>query len=196
MKKKKTTGNRLNFKEKISNYILGNISKSQLPKIGLIGLKENFESESLTILAGMHEKDNSFEIEEYYKRALLELKFKEPNKLEAAKILIIHYLKKMISNQDNAFSLMAKIDNEIYKQEDWESFTKIKSNFLGEELGLEKLFTWYREIQDWKDGSRLLYYNELTREAQKKKFEEHLIEEAKELLDKLEKGKNTKDNNV
>ncbi|MBK8242570.1 MAG: hypothetical protein IPK88_04025 [Saprospiraceae bacterium] len=186
----------MNFKEKISNYILGNISNSQLPEIGLIGLKENLESESLVILAGMNENDNSFEIEEYYKRALAELNFAEPNKIEAAKILLIHYLNKMISNPNQVFKFMSNIDNEIYKQEDWKLILKIEAKYLGEEIGLEKLFTWYRELQDWKDESKLLYYNNLPRDEQRLKFEEHLIEEAKELLDRLEKENNTTHNNV
>jgi|GEM_PF-743978 len=183
---------KLNFKELISNYILGNISKSQLPEVGLAGLKENLDSKALVILAGMSEKDNSFEIEEYYKRALIELEFEEPSKLEAAKILLIHYLKKMISSKENAFELMGKIDNEIYNQVDWKVLVKDEPIYVGEEIGLEKLFTWYREIQDWDDGGKLLYYNELPKEQQKRKFEEHLVEEAKELLNKLEKEKNTK----
>ncbi|MFK7809893.1 MAG: hypothetical protein AB8F74_18960 [Saprospiraceae bacterium] len=182
----------MNFKEKISNFILGNISISQLPEIGLIGLKENLESESLIILAGMSGDDNSFELEEYYKKALIELDFQEPSKLDAAKNLIVFYLKKMISNSDEAFKLMSKIDNEIYKQLDWKLLLNKETKYVGEEIGLEKLFTWYREIQDWRDGSRLLYYNELPRDEQRVRFEKHLIEESNNLLDKLEKEKNTK----
>lgn len=188
---RKMTTNKLKFKEKISNYVLENISVSQLPQIGLIGLEEDLESESLNILAGMNEKDNSFEIEEYYKKALAELKFEEPNKLDAGKILLIHYLKRMVLQPNYAFQYMVKIDNEIYKQINWGSIQKEKSKYVGEELGLEKLYTWYREIQDWKEGSRLLYFNELPKEKQKLKFEENLIKEAKELLEKLEQEGNT-----
>ena len=50
--------------------------------------------------------------------------------------------------------------------------------YLGEELGLEHLYTWYRELQDAQDGSALFYYDELPRERQLAKFEEELIEEA------------------
>jgi hypothetical protein len=50
--------------------------------------------------------------------------------------------------------------------------------YLGQELGLEHLYTWYRELQDAEDGSALFYYNELPREQQLAKFEEELVSEA------------------
>ncbi|MFK7973086.1 MAG: hypothetical protein AB8F95_22135 [Bacteroidia bacterium] len=178
----------MNFKEKISDYVLGNISISQLPQVGELGLQENLNSESLQILAGMNEKDNSYEIEEYYKKALLELGYKEPNRLSAAKILIVYYLKKIISSPTDCFHLMTIIDNDIYKQENWAQLLNIETRHLGEELGLEKLFTWHREIQDWESGGKLLYYNDLPREKQIVEFEKHLLVEAKELLDSLEKA--------
>lgn len=53
--------------------------------------------------------------------------------------------------------------------------------YQGEELGLEHLYTWYRELQDADDGSTLFYYNELPREQQLTKFEEELVSEAKVL---------------
>jgi hypothetical protein len=50
--------------------------------------------------------------------------------------------------------------------------------YLGEDLGLEYLYTWYRELHDAEDGSTLFYYNDLPREQQLAKFEEELIAEA------------------
>jgi hypothetical protein len=50
--------------------------------------------------------------------------------------------------------------------------------YLGEELGLEHLYTWYRELQNADDGSTLFYYNDLPREQQLAKFEEELVAEA------------------
>ena len=87
------------------------MSKNQLPQIGLIGLEENLESESLTILAGMNGDENAFEIEEYYKNALVELKIKEPDGLEASKILLIYYLKKIVSKPETAFKQMIFTSN-------------------------------------------------------------------------------------
>ena len=169
----------MNFKEIVANYVLGNMSKSQLTQIGLIGLEENLESESLVILAGMNENANSFEIEEYYKNALVELELKEPNDFEASKVLLAYYLKEMIVKPETAFKQMVRIDNDIYNQVDWSSFRKEKPKYVGEELGLEKLYTWYREIQDC--------YDDLSNGIERLKFEEHLIEEAKALFERLGK---------
>ena len=53
-------------------------------------------------------------------------------------------------------------------------------------LGLERMYTWYRELQDAEDGSMLLHYTDLPREVAAKKFAEHLRAEAEKLLNKLE----------
>lgn len=175
----------MRFKEKISNYILGNDSKSQLPEIGLLGLKENLESESLTILAEMNEKNNSSDIEEYFKKALIELDFKEPNKLEAAQTLLVYYLKEMISTPINTFELMMKIENEIYKKIDWNAIEVEESKYLGKVPGIEKLFFWYAEIYDLKQDIELEFGGNEPVGDHKLKIQEYLIKQAKELLEKV-----------
>jgi len=50
----------MNFKQKVSSYILGVIPTSDLPEIGIIGLQENLKSDLLNILAGMSKEDNAF----------------------------------------------------------------------------------------------------------------------------------------
>lgn len=169
----------MNFIESISNYVLENISTKDLPKICEIAITEKLESESIYILAGMNEKDNSFEILNYFDKALSEINIKLPNKEEAAKILTAYYLKEIIQNPYFAFDIMTKIDIYVYKNINW--YTKEKK-FVGEELKLEHLYTWYREIQDWEDNSTVGYYKDLSRIEQRKKYEEHLIEEAKKAL--------------
>ena len=165
----------MNFIESISNYVLENITTKDLPKVGIIALNESLESESIYILAGMNVNDNLFEIDQYFENSINELKIKLPTKIEAAKILTRYYLKQIVENPEKAFELMVKLDNDVYKQIDW---NESNNKYVGEELNIEKLFTWYREIQDWNDNSMVLYYNELSREDQRKKFEEHLVEEA------------------
>lgn len=176
----------MNFKESIANYFLGNVSVKQLPSIALIGLLENIESESLVILAGMNKFDDSWLIEKYFRKSIEELKYYEIKELEAAIIMLVYYLRKIISNPKEAYKLMSQIDYEIYSINDWKKITGKDVNYLGEELGLEMMYIWYREIQDWMDNGILLYYNEYSREIQRIKFEENLIEEAKNLLNKLE----------
>lgn len=176
----------MNFIEKISNYRLGNFSRKHLPDIALTGLNENIETDSLIILAGMSEYDNSFELEQYFNTSIDELGISLPDKLISAKILISYYIDEMIKNPSQAYNFMVTIDNEIYKQVDWESELNLNGKkYVGEELGLERLFTWYRELQDFNDGSMLLYYNDLPKDKQKEKFNMHLIEEATKLKNKL-----------
>ena len=83
---------------------------------------------------------------------------------------------------------MYKIDNDIYHQVDWlEELGLKEKKFVGDELGLERLYTWYRELQDFEDNGMLLYYNELPQDKQKEKFQECLVEEAKGLKSKIER---------
>jgi hypothetical protein len=177
----------MKFIENIANYVLENVSTRYFPEMAMKALEENIESESIIILAGMTENDNTFELEQYFNSALKELQIELPEKLLSAKILIRYYLNYMIGNRKEAFETMQRIDNDIYKQINWEAELNFgKKEYLGIELGLEFLYTWYRELQDYEDGSMLLYYNELSKEKQREKFEEHLLEEAIILKDKLD----------
>ena len=156
----------MNFIETISNYVLENYSVKELPNIAMKALNENIESESIYILAGMDEKDNSFEILQYFNHSLDELQINLPSKAVAAKILTKYYLIKIV-------------ENDVYKQIDWKGHER---KHIGEELNLEYLYTWYREIQDWIDNGMILYFNDLSRDEQRMKFEENLLLEAKKTL--------------
>lgn len=178
----------MNFQEKLANYILGNLTRNYFPDIALAALNQGIESESLLILAGMTDRDNTFELQKYFEGSLMELDITLPSKIEAAQLLLRYYLAEMIAHPEKAFEAMIKIDNDIYHQVDWlEELGLTGKKFVGEELGLERLYTWYRELQDFEDNGMLLYFNELSREKQKEKFQEYLVEEAKELISKIDK---------
>ncbi len=42
--------------------------------------------------------------------------------------------------------------------------------YLGDSLGLEHIFCWLREIWDYRDGSRIVYYTDLARAKAEKKL--------------------------
>ncbi len=169
----------MTFNEKIADYVLGNRTRTQYPNIALSALEEDLESESLLIICGMTEEDNSYELEQYFNNMLGELEVQLPTKLEAANTLISYYLNKMIAEPRMGFSIMTKIQNEIYYAEEWEQLIpETEKMFVGQELGLQHMYTWYRELQDQEDGSRLFYHNDLP----KRKFEENLVDEAKKWL--------------
>lgn len=175
---------KVNFIEKIADYVLGNRTPGQLPDIAMSGLKEGIESDSLFILAGMHKNDNAFELQAYFDRMLAEVGIDLPNKIEAAYTVIAYYLSMAVDEPSKAYDVMTQIDLEIRLSNEWiESFPELKKEVVGEELGLQHLYTWYRELQDFHDGGMLLYYNELPLHEQKRKFEDHLLEEAKNWLD-------------
>lgn len=162
----------MNFIESIANYVLANLTTKDLPKIAEIALSEQIESESVCILAGMNEGDHSFEIMHYFNSSLKELRLQMPEPAAAARVLTKYYLHQIVQNPQHAFEIMIKIDNEIYKKINRDHSSP---QYVGEALKLEHLYTWYREIQDWRDEGRILYYNELPREEQLEKFEAHLV---------------------
>jgi len=166
----------MNFQQKLADFVLSNRTTSQHPDIALTGVNQQLDSESMIILAGMNQQDNSFELQQYFEQMLTELQIDLPSKIEAARILIDYYLKIMISEPEEAFKLMTTIQNDIDHSFDWPQQNTTK--YLGEELGIQHLYTWYRELQDFEDGSTLFYFNELPRNEQNKKFKQHLIEEA------------------
>lgn len=177
----------MNFREKIAYYCLGNYNRSHFPNFAQTAIEEGFESESILILASMSDRENVFELQQYFDASLRELNISLPSKYLSAQILLIYYLNTMIDNPICAYDFMIKIDNEIMKQVDWASeLAMSKTQYVGQELGLEKIYTWYRELQDFEDGSMLLYYNNLSRNKQKEKLIEELIAEAKIVKDKIE----------
>lgn len=169
----------MNFIESLSNYVLEHLMTKDLPKIGEIVLLEQLESESTCILAGMTEKDNSFEILHYFNSSLKELNVQLPERAAAARLLTKYYLRQIVQNPKHAFEIMVKIDNEIYKNINLDYSSQ---QYVGAALKLEHLYTWYREIQDCRDGGRILYYNDLPKEQQLEKFETQLVAAAKDAL--------------
>lgn len=184
----------MNFNYLLADYYLGNRTTSQLPEIALVGIQEGIESESLLILAGMNHNDNQHEIARYFELAESELNIERYSPLKCANILLLSYLTEIISNPTKSFDLMGKIHNDIYTNTKLDDIVTNKSKYLGEELNLEKMYTWYRELQDWEDGSALFYYNNLSRPQQRLKFIEELVNEAKILLTKINKENTTHNN--
>ncbi|PHR42493.1 MAG: hypothetical protein COA32_17435 [Fluviicola sp.] len=130
----------------------------------------------------MSDRDNTFELQQYFDTSINELKITLPNKYKSAQILLNYYLNEMIVKPEDAYNTMILIDNQIVKQVDWKTELGLTEEmYVGGELGLEKIYTWYRELQDFEDGTMLLYYNDLPRHKQKERLKNHMIEEAKKV---------------
>ena len=121
-----------------------------------------------------------------FEAALAEMGVDLPNLDQPVLVTLELYLRAITEGRVPPKAGMAAI-NELYDDRgdaelrhpnrDWND----PQRYLGEELGLEYLYTWYRELQDADDGSTLFYYNDLPREQQLAKFEEELVAEAKVL---------------
>lgn len=172
----------MNFEQKIANFRLGNLEAGQFPDIAITAINEGLSSESLFILAGMNDRDNTFELRQYFNQSIIELEVILPNLIDSAYILMKYYLHLMIMNPSEAKTNMSVIHNNIYYKLDWKKELNISSTkYVGEELGLHYMYTWYRELQDFEDGTRLAYFNDLAPDLQKKQFISKLIIEAKKL---------------
>jgi len=181
----------MNFKELLANYYLGNSSTSKLPEIALQGLKEGYESESLEILAGLSDRDNPHEINHYFELTKNEIDISDEGVRSSVNILLKYYLSRIIAEPHNAFEYMERINWDVYTNKF--TYVLIGSNekYVGEGLGLQHMFTWYRELQDMEDNGKLFYYNDLPKYKQRMKFLEHLVEEAEKVLNNLDDEKLT-----
>jgi hypothetical protein len=113
-----------------------------------------------------------------FEALLVEHGIKMPSKDEALKILIKLYLQMIVEGKCEPYEGMKFIDTELYRRAE-----DSKQEFVGQCLGLEHMYTWYRELQDAEDGSTLSYHTDLPKEEAVKKFKKHLQEEAKKLLE-------------
>lgn len=102
-------------------------------------LENDNSTTSLNILASFREPLNIFEIEEYFKRAMSELSMKEPSNEECAKYYILHLLKEILNDKNNAINLT------------YEIYEVVGEHFFNEES--EIWYIWY-EISEMIDDFR------------------------------------------
>jgi hypothetical protein len=119
-----------------------------------------------------------------FEAALAEMGVTIPSLDEPVLVTLELYLRAMIEGRLPPMVAMAAIDDLYENRGDARLQHPNRSGadhdkYLGQELGLEHLYTWYRELQDAEDGSTLFYYNELPKDEQLAKFEEELLSEAK-----------------
>jgi hypothetical protein len=118
-----------------------------------------------------------------FEAALAEVGVAIPSLDEPVLVALQMYLRAIVERRLPPMAAMAAIDDLYHRRGDARLHHPNRrpddpEQYLGAELGLEHLYTWYRELQDAKDGSALFYYNDLPRDRQLAKFEEHLIAEA------------------
>lgn len=134
----------LAFRQELLNLILGNNTLSDLPRIGLLGLSEGLESESLIILAGLSETDNSFEIEQYYKNSLSELNIELPDKKTASIELAQFYADSVI---DRKLDPVVGVNKMIRKCFDHCDFGE-SEKYAMDSIGFEAVYGLYWHFDD------------------------------------------------
>ena len=141
----------MNLEASIAKFNLGELVISQFPKIALEAIKTGVESESLIILGGMNDRDNSFEIKEYLDCVIKELGIVSHKSLNAAFILANAYIESFKNKELDVIECIYRIKNEC-----WDNCrNEIKSDeYLFDGIKFQKIIgPWYEycDIDEWTD---------------------------------------------
>ena len=165
--------------EAYSLYKLNKLSSDRIVSLANKWLEDGLYTSSLGDL-GFVTNPIMSDVAPIFENAMKELGLKEPNKLEAAKILIRMTLNQIVEKDippdKGASFLYWDVHHEITDE-----FPDKK--YVGDNLGLEQIFCWLREIWDCRDGSRILYHTDLPRPEAEKKFLEYLVDESRKWLE-------------
>lgn len=132
----------MTFIQKLSAYSLGLITDKDLPDLAMTGLEEGFDSESLRILAGLNTSDNSFVLNDYFTRALKELKLTLKERKDAFIDIIVFYARKVVDRKSDAYFEFEKINTIVNNTE-----------FSWDDMGLMSCYAEYVSIWEEKmDG--------------------------------------------
>jgi len=174
----------LNFRQQIARYVAGNLTTSQLPDIGVKGLEEGLDSPSLCILAGLNNNENPFQIEQYFKLTLEELKIELPDKRKAA----LEYASALIDEILEGHNEIIQGTKEIFHNaiDSYDFFSENKA-FCYDSIGFEAvygLFVTYNDLLEadyrWQIGK--------TNKQLMERVKGELWEELKKWREKNENG--------
>jgi len=155
----------------------------QLPEIGLLGLQEGLDSESLIILAGLNKNDNPFVIQKYFDKTIEELNIELPEKRQAALIYAIGLIEEIEKGKLEIIKGVYELKNNAIDSYD---FFGESDKYCYDSIGLEKffgLFDDYFEIEECGD-----LWNEKKKGKLTKEVKSELITELFKWKDKIEKN--------
>ena len=163
----------MNFNQQIAKYVTGNLTTSQLPEIGLLGLQEGLDSESLVILAGLSTNDNPFEIQEYFDKSIEELNIELPEKRQAAIIYAIGLIEEIVKGKLEIIKGVYEISNNAIDSYD---FFNESEKYCFDSIGFEKIHGLFDNYFDVKESGK---------QWNRKKIEKRTDEIKSELLTEL-----------
>ena len=112
----------MTVKERIAYYSLGFVGEQYLPSIGLQAIKENYSTENFIILAGMSDKDNPFELREYFSKAIEENKIPIPQKSIAVQTIVKWQINHILKTNIDIYEGCKKIEELLDQtQTEWET---------------------------------------------------------------------------
>ncbi|RYY00836.1 MAG: hypothetical protein EOO53_21105, partial [Gammaproteobacteria bacterium] len=101
--------------QKISAYTLGILTDKDLPDIAMTGLEEGYDSESLRILAGYNTTNNSFILNDYFRKTLKELGLTFNDRKEALINVVAFYAKNVVDKKADPYLEFEKVNEIINK---------------------------------------------------------------------------------
>jgi hypothetical protein len=179
-------------------FQLGWLTSCELVGLAEEWLLDGLDTPTLRILAGESDPQ-MWEVEPLFRKVMAELRVPFPNQPDATFSALNFLLQEIVDGVVSPRVGMRKV-SKLNDQVDarFGSFTypdplrrpdrSVKHKFVGDRLGVEYMFAWWRELTDADEGSMVLYYTDLSIEAAMEKFEEHIIDEAEKRLVQLMDG--------
>ena len=120
-------------------------------------------------------------------------------KQRTALAILSFYLQEIVDGKISPHAGMCKIDDLNQRQDSRSgAFTypdplrrpdrSVKHKFVGDQLGVEYLYTWWRELKDAREGGLILHYTDRPLDEAIMKFEQHIVDEAEKRLAQLMDG--------
>ncbi len=149
-------------------HILGHLPSSAIPELAIQWMTEGMDTPTMRIVAGESAPIMS-DVAPMLLATLEELSVAIPTPREAMMTLLEIHVRRIASGAVDPYEGMACLDRLI----DRRLFPD--REYVGDALGIEMMMTWYRELRDLEDGTKLLYYTDLPREEAGRRFRQHLI---------------------
>lgn len=176
-----------NFIQNMSHYKLWHIWLSDLPQVAIEAIEEWYESQALYILAWFSSWQNSFEIEDYFNKSLIELNIILPTLKESFNIILSYYLKWIdkaeIDFEEGMrfiyYDLILPFCSTIWEDQE-HSYSWCWLSILW------WTYVYYTDVDEDLEWG-LFYKKWVTAEELKEHYKKMLYEEIKSCIDKLDK---------
>ena len=103
----------MNFRQKISSYVIRLLTEKDIPDIGMTGLMEGLDSDNLRILAGLDKNESPFVLHNYLINTLDELNLKLPNESVAIMTVADFFADEIIKGRIDPYEGFIKLHDGI-----------------------------------------------------------------------------------